>query len=39
MKKKKKKEPGDFHSEHSADEDSGTDCFSVLDNYLNLIIN
>lgn len=32
-------ELGDFYSEYFVDEDLGIDCFSVLDNYFNLIIN
>lgn len=32
-------ELGDFYSEYFVDEDLSIDCFSVLDNYFNLIIN
>lgn len=32
-------ELGDFYFEYFVDEDLSIDCFSVLDNYFNLIIN
>lgn len=32
-------ELGDFNLEYFVDEDLSIDCFSVLDNYFNLIIN
>lgn len=32
-------ELGDFYLEYFVDEDLSIDCFSVLDNYFNLIIN
>lgn len=35
----KKMELGDFYLEYFVDEDLSIDCFSVLDNYFNLIIN